>query len=74
MSQKIHMPETLRLLLQLDRIDMQFIESYVAALEYPHADCISRLLVELEQRPSAAPRHGPSLGAHQFSLLKLTPN
>ena len=74
MGPKLQTLDTLALLLDLDGKDMEFLETYVAALECSNGDCVSRLLVELKRRPSEAPRHGPRKGALQYVRPTLRQN
>ena len=66
--------DTLLLLLDLEDTELEFLEDYVSALECSQGDCVSRLLVELRQRPSEAPRHGPARAEPLFSPLVPLPN
>ena len=74
MGRKLHTLDTLLLLLDLEDTDLEFLEDYVAALELSQGDCVSRLLVELRQRPSEVPRHGPYRAKPLFFLPRLLPN
>lgn len=74
MGPKLQTLNTLALLLDLDGTDMDFLETYVAALECSNGDCVSRLLVELKQRPSEEQRLGPRKAALQFVRPTLRQN
>jgi hypothetical protein len=71
MGRELQTLDTLVMLLDLDGTDMEFLETYVAALECSNRDCVSRLLVELKRRPSEALRHGPRKGVPQFARPRL---
>ena len=62
------------LLCDLEGDDLQTIIDVVTAYERKHSDCVSLLLVELRQRPSAAPLHDRRRRVPLSFPLTLEPN